>query len=84
MARCVTPFVEGCSYRRAFERIGSTAQGKPERASALMRRTPWHRRVDATARGYKSLFHKVRARRLTRIMAAARTKKASAEETVAS
>ncbi len=39
-------------YRRAFERTRSEAQGKPERAPVLMRRTPWHRHVDAKARGY--------------------------------
>jgi hypothetical protein len=44
------------SYRRAFERTRSEAQGKPERAPALMRRTPSHRRVDAKARGYNKVI----------------------------
>jgi hypothetical protein len=39
-------------YRSAFERTRSKALAKPEWASALMRRTPWYRRVEAKARGY--------------------------------
>ncbi|WP_238192817.1 hypothetical protein, partial [Methylobacterium frigidaeris] len=42
--------------RRTFERTRSKVPGKPERAPALMRRSPSHRHGDAKARGYYVVF----------------------------